>query len=106
MSNNPFSWMSKGFCQTANPDIFDGDPEYDDIAKGYCERCQVRTECLEYALTAGNSVTGVWGGLNGHERSAQRRGGLRISCPGCRGTAVFYDGASQICLSCGLTWRA
>lgn len=36
-------------------------------AKAVCAECPVRTECLEYALEAGQQH-GVWGGLDEHER--------------------------------------
>lgn len=98
-------WRLKGRCRGADPEIFDGDPLHDETAKAYCFRCVVRTECLEYALENHNLIVGVWGGLNDDERKALRRGGDRSSCPGCRGLRHFSDGYSEICLSCGLTWR-
>lgn len=36
-------------------------------AKAICRQCQVRRECLEYALRVGESH-GIWGGLNETER--------------------------------------
>lgn len=98
-------WMKEGLCRGADPQIFDGDPLYDDTAKGYCQRCTVRVECLQYALANSTVVTGVWGGLNDDERTAQKRGGQRKSCPGCLGLKHFSDGVSEICLGCGLSWR-
>lgn len=38
-------------------------------AKAICRQCQVRGECLDYALGVGE-VHGIWGGLN----EAERRG--------------------------------
>lgn len=98
-------WMKRGFCRGANPDIFDGEPGYDEIAKGYCLRCDVRLECLEYALSR-TDVIGVWGGMTEYERTAQKRGGKRASCPGCRGVNVYSDGSSEICVSCGVSWKS
>jgi WhiB family transcriptional regulator, redox-sensing transcriptional regulator len=96
--------MLRGRCRGANPEIFDGGTGYDETAKGFCQRCEVRAECLEYALENSNLVIGVWGGLNEDERVARKRGGSRRSCPGCRGTSQYSDGVVQICISCGLTW--
>lgn len=99
-------WMSKGMCRGADPQIFDGDPLYEETAKAICRRCEVKTECLEWALGLGSQATGVWGGLNEAERRATLRGGERRSCPGCRGTRSFSDGYVEICLLCGLTWKS
>lgn len=98
-------WMHRGRCRGADPQIFDGDPLYEETAKAYCRRCVVRTECLEYSLEHITMVVGVWGGLNDDERRAQRRGGARRLCPGCRGERCFSDGYFQICISCGLAWQ-
>jgi len=98
------TWMLQGRCRGANPEIFDGDPLYEETAKGFCSRCTVRTECLNYAIERGNAVVGVWGGLNEDERRAIKRGGPRLSCPGCRDKLHYSDGQTEICLSCGLTW--
>lgn len=99
-------WMFKGRCRGADPQIFDGDPLYDETAKAFCRRCEVKTECLEWALGQGNKVVGVWGGLNEDERRAVTRGGVRRSCPGCRGDRFFSDGYVEICLTCGVTWKS
>lgn len=98
--------MLRGRCRGADPQIFDGDPLYDETAKAFCARCTVRTECLEYALDPSNRVVGVWGGLNDDERRASKRGGSRRTCPGCRGSLLYSDGSSEICLSCGISWRS
>jgi WhiB family redox-sensing transcriptional regulator len=42
------------------------------MAKALCEGCPVKTECLTYALSAGE-VYGIWGGLTANERSRMRR---------------------------------
>ncbi len=45
----------------------------EDQAKLICATCQVRTECLEYAL-ATKEPYGIWGGLNEVERKAHLHG--------------------------------
>lgn len=45
----------------------------EDEAKRICATCEVRTECLEYAL-ATKEPYGIWGGLNELERKARLQG--------------------------------
>ncbi|MEA2476128.1 MAG: WhiB family transcriptional regulator, redox-sensing transcriptional regulator [Actinomycetota bacterium] len=45
----------------------------EDEAKSVCARCDVRRECLEYAL-ATKEPYGIWGGLTEIERKAYLRG--------------------------------
>ncbi|WP_374213165.1 WhiB family transcriptional regulator [Streptomyces sp. G1] len=41
-------------------------------AKGICNGCPVKAECLDWALTAGEPY-GVWGGMTAHDRRKLRR---------------------------------
>jgi WhiB family redox-sensing transcriptional regulator len=41
-------------------------------AKTVCRRCDVRKECLEYAINTGQRF-GVWGGKTERERRSLRR---------------------------------
>jgi WhiB family redox-sensing transcriptional regulator len=52
-------------------------------AKTVCARCEVRGECLEWALATGQDC-GVWGGLSEDERRilTRSRRGDRISIAG------------------------
>ena len=43
-------------------------------AKKVCRSCEVRTECLEYALEHDERF-GIWGGLSERERRRLKRGG-------------------------------
>jgi len=77
------AWALRGLCSAADPELFfppRGDPAAD--ARRICDRCPVRTECLAYALVAGEEF-GIWGGLDPDERKnlARRRKRLR-SVPG------------------------
>jgi WhiB family redox-sensing transcriptional regulator len=45
----------------------------EDMAKSICARCEVRQECLEYALVT-REPYGIWGGLTEIERKARLRG--------------------------------
>lgn len=66
-------WMSKGACVGQPSDIFF--PEYTENAgpaRQICKGCNVRAECLAYAME--NRIEyGVWGSLSPKERSRLRR---------------------------------
>jgi WhiB family redox-sensing transcriptional regulator len=42
------------------------------MAKALCDTCPVKSECLTYALAAGEGY-GIWGGLTTNERDRLRR---------------------------------
>jgi WhiB family transcriptional regulator, redox-sensing transcriptional regulator len=84
-------WWSLGACLSADPDLFfpisESGPARQQAAaaKAVCARCQVREQCLSYALTMG-PIHGVWGGTSEEERRAmmrkrERAGGTRSSLP-------------------------
>lgn len=74
------NWQSRAACGGARAWLFfgpDGETEpqrqlRERRAKAVCASCPVRVECLDYAL-AHHVRYGIWGGLNEHERSAERR---------------------------------
>jgi WhiB family redox-sensing transcriptional regulator len=70
-------WMLDALCAETDPEIFfpDKGGSVRD-AKKICRRCDVRAECLDYALTHRERY-GVWGGLSENER----RGLLRKASP-------------------------
>lgn len=64
------SWVVDAACAEVGGD--DWFPEkgsvYDSqIAKRICRSCEVRRECLEYAL-ANNEQYGIWGGVSPRDR--------------------------------------
>jgi WhiB family transcriptional regulator, redox-sensing transcriptional regulator len=62
------SWQDAGLCGQTDPEAFF--PEKGGStreAKQVCRSCEVRAECLEYALEAGEPW-GVWGGKSPEER--------------------------------------
>ena len=81
-------WRLRAACRTLDPDVFFSsdsfehkqDKEEREIqAKAVCARCDVRAECLDYALRAGERY-GIWGGLAPQERRALlRRGGTHTN---------------------------
>lgn len=62
------SWRAKAECLYADPDLFFPPPGGNGIyALRVCERCEVKRECLEYAID--NRIEeGVWGGTSGRIR--------------------------------------
>lgn len=73
-------WRHKAACRhIVDPDLFfpigNTGPALDQIeaAKRVCSPCEVRQECLEWALST-RQDSGVWGGLSEDERKALRRG--------------------------------
>lgn len=66
------NWSAHGLCAQTDPEAFypeKGGSTAD--AKRVCLACDVRTECLEYAIEHGEP--GVWGGTSERQRRAIRR---------------------------------
>lgn len=67
------SWMEQSRCLDADPDAFF--PEKGGStreAKRICSACDVREECLAYALE-NEERFGIWGGLSERERRRLKR---------------------------------
>ncbi|WP_110588509.1 WhiB family transcriptional regulator [Microbacterium suaedae] len=67
------SWQSEALCAQTDPEAFfpeKGGSTRD--AKRICESCEVRSECLEYALQ-NDERFGIWGGLSERERRRLKR---------------------------------
>lgn len=70
----PDQWQDKALCAQTDPEAFF--PEKGGStreAKKICLGCEVRHECLEYAL-AHDERFGIWGGLSERERRRLKRG--------------------------------
>jgi WhiB family redox-sensing transcriptional regulator len=66
-------WQERANCLGVDPDLFF--PERGAStreAKAVCGGCEVRLDCLEYALCNGEKF-GIWGGLSERERRRLRR---------------------------------
>jgi WhiB family transcriptional regulator, redox-sensing transcriptional regulator len=66
-------WQEQANCLGVDPDLFF--PERGAStkeAKAVCGGCEVKTECLEYALRHGEKF-GIWGGMSERERRRIRR---------------------------------
>ena len=68
-----FSWQTDALCAQTDPEAFF--PEKGGStreAKRICEGCEVRGQCLDYALE-NDERFGIWGGLSERERRKLRR---------------------------------
>ena len=69
----PPTWQDQALCAQTDPEAFF--PEKGGStreAKKVCLGCDVRGECLEYAL-ANDERFGIWGGLSERERRRLKR---------------------------------
>ena len=73
-SGNPdLSWQERALCAQTDPEAFfpeKGGSTRD--AKKVCGACNVRSQCLEYALS-NDERFGIWGGLSERERRRLRK---------------------------------
>jgi WhiB family transcriptional regulator, redox-sensing transcriptional regulator len=71
-------WRSRGACLAADPDLFfpissrGSSSAQANRAKAICTGCQVRAECIDFAI-ARRDVLGIWGGTTDDERKKLRR---------------------------------
>lgn len=66
--DDDMAWWTDGLCGQTDPEAFF--PEKGGSskeAKKICQRCEVRDECLQWALD-NDEEFGVWGGLSRSER--------------------------------------
>jgi WhiB family redox-sensing transcriptional regulator len=72
------AWRSQAACHGIDPDVFfpvgstGRAIEHIATAKAICSACQVREECLEFALETSQGF-GIWGGRDEDERRRLRR---------------------------------
>ena len=70
---NQLAWQTDSLCAQTDPEAFfpeKGGSTRD--AKKICTTCEVRNQCLEYAL-ANDERFGIWGGLSERERRKLRK---------------------------------
>lgn len=71
-------WRRDAACRDEDPELFfpvgttGSAVTQAKEAKRICTRCQVREECLEFALSTRQDA-GIWGGLTEDERKSLRR---------------------------------
>jgi len=70
------AWQERALCAQTDPEAFF--PEKGGStreAKKVCLACEVRSECLEYAL-ANDERFGIWGGLSERERRRLKKAAI------------------------------
>jgi WhiB family redox-sensing transcriptional regulator len=73
LDDNALAWQSDSLCAQTDPEAFfpeKGGSTRD--AKKICASCEVRLQCLEYALE-NDERFGIWGGLSERERRKLRK---------------------------------
>ncbi|BDV30054.1 WhiB family transcriptional regulator [Microbacterium terricola] len=73
VDDNPLAWQTDALCAQTDPEAFfpeKGGSTRD--AKRVCTTCDVRDQCLEYALQ-NDERFGIWGGLSERERRKLKR---------------------------------
>ena len=71
--DNPLSWQTDALCAQTDPEAFfpeKGGSTRD--AKRICTTCEVKAQCLDYALL-NDERFGIWGGLSERERRRLRK---------------------------------
>ncbi len=71
--DDELSWQDQALCAQTDPEAFF--PEKGGStreAKRVCRSCEVRAECLEYALEHDERF-GIWGGMSERERRRLKR---------------------------------
>jgi WhiB family redox-sensing transcriptional regulator len=82
------SWHENAACRKVSPDLFFPEGATNiDAAKALCQSCEVRPDCLDFALTTGQEY-GIWGGLEPSERK-RRKKYLVVACNRCGRTFVW-----------------
>ena len=73
LEDDALAWQTDALCAQTDPEAFfpeKGGSTRD--AKRICTSCDVRSECLEYALR-NDERFGIWGGLSERERRKLKR---------------------------------
>jgi WhiB family redox-sensing transcriptional regulator len=73
LDEGALAWQDRALCAQTDPEAFF--PEKGGStreAKRVCTSCEVRAECLEYALE-NDERFGIWGGLSERERRKLKR---------------------------------
>jgi WhiB family redox-sensing transcriptional regulator len=73
---NELGWQDRALCAQTDPEAFY--PEKGGStreAKKVCRSCEVRADCLEFAL-ANDERFGIWGGMSERERRRLKREGI------------------------------
>lgn len=107
-SHSPRDWIELAACAQTDPELFfptGGQPGTE--GKRVCMGCEVRNECLEYAITSPVFLDGIWGGMTPTQRRELRRGrGIKTKnvavdqCGTAAGAKRHYRLGQKPCPSC------
>jgi WhiB family redox-sensing transcriptional regulator len=76
-------WLDRKNCHNTQMDLFDPICDEDvKAAKAICRDCEVRQECLAYAITH-RERRGVWGGMSERDRRALAKVNARLGSIAC-----------------------
>lgn len=104
-------WRDRALCAQVSiaefhADKGEGGMEAINFAKKICGLCDVKSECLQFAIQIGDSF-GIWGGLPPRERSKLgKRLGIRRSAPvedwhgSEAGARRHYRAGTKVCPDC------
>ncbi len=78
--NDEQSWRTRALCAEVDPELFfptapGRPPQY---LRQICFRCQVRPQCLEYAIET-KQEHGIWGGMTESERNRLSNGQRKVA---------------------------
>ena len=82
MTDYATEWRAASACLTADPELFfpiaQGSAADMQVSTALrvCARCEVRQQCLDFAMTSGEAH-GIWGGTTADERIRARRRATR-----------------------------
>ena len=105
------SWHERGACYRADAfisDLFTNHerkiPTPDPKCVELCNKCEVREDCLEWAMTKPEK-DGVWGGTTPYMREQLRKNRHRVHCPGCMSVNIIkMETGWEVCIDCALSW--
>src|SRR4051794_21848387 len=66
-------WHERAACAGSDVEFFPPRGSDPRPAKALCAGCEVRGDCLDYAMEQGPTLKGVWGGMSARERRTVRR---------------------------------
>ena len=67
------AWQEQALCAQTDPEAFFPEKRGSTReAKRVCQNCEVRSECLDYAL-ANDERFGIWGGMSERERRRYKK---------------------------------
>ena len=96
------SWMDAAACANrGNSRFFSESTDEQEVARAFCRRCEVQTQCLSYALD-GEERFGIWGGFTARERSQMMSDRpIRSRCAECAAVFTIERGTSHRSMYCG-----